>query len=158
MVQWLRFSHYFGWLVKWFVSLPRCRHAWIRFPQETQKIDSRSRPSRTVWERRVTLSHGERRNKSTGVIRFSDAAVQKWFNFSVLFKECRFYFRQAKKVFCLLNQDTDYRIAIVDYFSLAAAIIRDGHMPDMNFSTWNHACSKVHEILELQEQNSSNFI
>ena len=24
-------------------------------------------------------------------------------------------------------------------------------MPDMNFSTWNHACSKVHEILELQE-------
>ena len=58
---------------------------------------------------------------------------------------------RAKKVFCLLNQDTDYRIAIVDYFSLAAAIIRDGHMPDMNFSTWNHACSKVHEILELQE-------
>ena len=34
---------------------------------------------------------------------------------------------------------------------LAAAIIRDGHMPDMNFSTWNHACSKVHEILELEE-------
>ena len=58
---------------------------------------------------------------------------------------------RAKKVFCLLNQDTDYRIAIVDYFSLAAAIIRDGHMPDMNFSTWNHACSKVREISELQE-------
>ena len=24
-------------------------------------------------------------------------------------------------------------------------------MPDMNFSTWNHACSKVNEILELEE-------
>ena len=61
------------------------------------------------------------------------------------------YWKGKESFFCLLNQDTDYRIAIVDYFSLAAAIIRDGHMPDMNFSTWNHACSKVHEILELQE-------
>ena len=59
---------------------------------------------------------------------------------------------KIEESFCFqINQDTDYRIAIVDYFSLAAAIIRDGHMPDMNFSTWNHACSKVHEILELQE-------
>ena len=43
---------------------------------------------------------------------------------------------KSEESFCFqISQDTDYRIEIVDYFSLAAAIISDGHMPDMNFST-----------------------